>query len=70
MSLTTCKECGTEISTQADSCPKCGAVLKRKIGCLTYVLAGLAIPFIILAILVILAVIGIISSILLSPRAY
>lgn len=24
MSLITCKECGTEISTKAKSCPKCG----------------------------------------------
>ena len=30
MALTTCGECGTEVSTKADACPKCGAVRKRK----------------------------------------
>ena len=28
-----CKDCGTEISTEADSCPKCGAKLKKPSGC-------------------------------------
>lgn len=34
MALTKCTECGNEVSTNADSCPKCGAKVKRKsIGC-------------------------------------
>ena len=32
MSLTTCRECGKEISTRADACPNCGARRKRSIG--------------------------------------
>ncbi len=29
MGMTKCKECGNEISTKADACPKCGAKIKR-----------------------------------------
>lgn len=29
MALTTCKECGSQISTQARACPKCGAKVPR-----------------------------------------
>lgn len=29
MALAPCRECGTEISTEAKACPKCGAVPKR-----------------------------------------
>jgi RNA polymerase subunit RPABC4/transcription elongation factor Spt4 len=29
MSLKPCKECGNEVSTKANSCPKCGAVTRR-----------------------------------------
>ena len=36
MALKKCKECGNEVSTEAESCPKCGAVLKKKIGCLGF----------------------------------
>jgi len=32
MSLKKCKECGKDISTEAESCPKCGAVFKKKPG--------------------------------------
>jgi hypothetical protein len=32
MSLRKCKECGNEVSTTAESCPKCGAVLKNITG--------------------------------------
>jgi len=39
MAMKKCKECGNEVSTKATSCPKCGAVLKKKIGCLTVILA-------------------------------
>lgn len=34
MALKNCKECGNEVSTEAASCPSCGAILKKKIGCL------------------------------------
>jgi len=37
MALMKCKECGNEISTKATSCPKCGAAIKKKTGCLAYV---------------------------------
>lgn len=30
MALKTCKDCGTEVSTKAAACPKCGAPLKPK----------------------------------------
>jgi hypothetical protein len=33
MALVTCKECGGELSTKAEKCPKCGAVRKNH-GCL------------------------------------
>lgn len=36
MAIKKCKECGNDISTKAASCPKCGAVLKQKTGCFTY----------------------------------
>ena len=36
MALMKCKECGSEVSTQADTCPKCGAKkpAKKNSGCL------------------------------------
>ena len=34
MALKKCKECGNKISTKAVSCPQCGAVIKKKTGCL------------------------------------
>lgn len=37
--MTKCKECGTEISTTADACPKCGAKQVRTSGCAKVVLA-------------------------------
>ena len=33
MAMTKCKECGNEISTKADACPKCGAKQIRTSGC-------------------------------------
>lgn len=34
MALKKCKECGNEVSTKADTCPNCGAKVKRKgLGC-------------------------------------
>lgn len=29
MTMTTCKECGNDLSTKAESCPKCGAKVAR-----------------------------------------
>ena len=37
MGLRKCKECGNEVSTEAASCPKCGAVTKKKTGLLGYI---------------------------------
>lgn len=51
MALKKCKECGKEVSTKAESCPSCGAVLKKKTGFLTYIVAGFLI-------LIVLGVIG------------
>lgn len=41
MALYKCHECGTEISTEAKSCPKCGAKTTSKTGCGTLVLIGI-----------------------------
>lgn len=30
MAMTTCKECGAQVSTKAESCPSCGAKIKPK----------------------------------------
>jgi len=38
MALIRCKECGNEISTKADACPKCGAKQIRTSGCAKTVL--------------------------------
>jgi hypothetical protein len=38
MALTKCKECGTEISSKAESCPKCGAKNVKHYGCGTLIL--------------------------------
>lgn len=51
MAMTKCKECGNEISTKADACPKCGAKQVRTSGC-----AKVALVFIVGT--VFLAVIG------------
>ena len=41
MALKKCKECGNQISTKAKSCPKCGAVLKRKVsGFFSFIVLG------------------------------
>jgi len=42
--LTKCKECGNEVSKNAESCPKCGAPIKKKpkqYGCGTLILIGI-----------------------------
>ena len=33
MALTTCKECGKEISDRATICPQCGVPLRFEVGC-------------------------------------
>lgn len=40
-----CYECGNEVSMKAESCPKYGAVLKKKTGYLGYIGAGVLILF-------------------------
>ena len=40
MALTKCKECKKEVSTKAEACPHCGARLKEKSGCLSYIFVG------------------------------
>lgn len=37
--MTKCKECGADVSTKADACPKCGAKQVRTSGCAKVVLA-------------------------------
>ncbi len=54
MAMTKCKECGNEVSTKAASCPKCGAITKKKIGFLGYIGAAF----------LILIIVGIISSLM------
>lgn len=39
MAMTKCKECGGELSTKADSCPKCGAKQVRQSGCAQILIA-------------------------------
>jgi hypothetical protein len=41
MAMTKCKECGTEISTKAEPCPKCGAKAPKKTSAFTWLVAGL-----------------------------
>jgi hypothetical protein len=50
MALKKCTECGNDVSTKAASCPKCGAVIKNKTGCLGYIGAALLI-FIVLGVI-------------------
>lgn len=40
VSLNTCKDCGHNVSVNADNCPNCGAVLKKKTGMLSYLMVG------------------------------
>jgi len=50
MAMTKCKECGTDISTKADACPKCGAKQVRTSGCAKFAL-GAIIFFVLVSIL-------------------
>ena len=55
MALAKCKECGKEVSTEADKCPNCGAPVKSKgSGCFSAI--GVVIGFLIL--------VGVIGSLL------
>ena len=54
MALIKCKECGNDVSTQAQSCPKCGAVVakqKKPTGCGTLLIA-LFCAFVVVAIII------------------
>ncbi len=44
MALIKCKECGSDVSSKAGTCPKCGVTLKHKTSCLTMLLALILIP--------------------------
>jgi len=51
MSLIACKECGKDISSEAQNCPHCGIKIKRKgSGCITVVIIVLVIMIIFLSI--------------------
>lgn len=41
MALIKCKECGNNVSTKADACPKCGAKLKSSPGAISGCIVGL-----------------------------
>jgi hypothetical protein len=41
MSLVKCRECGTEVSTTAKACPKCGAAPPKKTSVATWVMGGI-----------------------------
>lgn len=53
MAIVKCKECGGEMSPKADTCPKCGAKLKRPPGCLQVILVVL-LGFVALALIALL----------------
>ena len=46
MALKKCGECGNKVSTKAASCPSCGAVVKKKTGCLAYMGAAFLIAIV------------------------
>lgn len=48
MAIAKCKECGGEMSTKAGACPKCGAKLKRPLGCIQLILV-MFLGFVVLA---------------------
>ena len=41
MALINCKECGAQVSTQAKSCPSCGAKIKKPTSIITWIFLGL-----------------------------
>ena len=50
MAMTKCKECGAEISTKADACPKCGAKQVGTSGCAKFAL-GVIVFFVFVSVL-------------------
>ncbi|WEH92317.1 zinc ribbon domain-containing protein [Acinetobacter soli] len=40
MALINCKECGAQVSTQAKTCPNCGAKVKKPTSKLTWIILG------------------------------
>ncbi len=44
MALTKCKECGSDVSTKADACPKCGAKRPRRTSLLAWLGALILVP--------------------------
>jgi hypothetical protein len=52
VALINCRECGTEVSTEAVSCPKCGAVQKKpaRSGCLVLFLILLGVPILLVVV--------------------
>lgn len=40
MALINCKECGAQVSTQAKTCPSCGAKVKKPTSIVTWVILG------------------------------
>jgi len=62
MALKKCKECGNDVSTTAASCPKCGAVLKKKTGFFRFI-GGAILIFI-----TILAVVALIEGVSNPPK--
>ena len=51
MALIKCKECGTEVSSKAETCPKCGVRVTVKNGCLTFIVV-IFLGFVTLAVLI------------------
>ncbi|EGT5713139.1 zinc-ribbon domain-containing protein [Cronobacter dublinensis] len=49
MALIKCKECGAEVSSKADVCPKCGAPFKLRVkgpsGCMMILLVIIGVLF-------------------------
>ena len=50
MALIKCRECGSQVSSKAEACPKCGVKMKKKTGCGTMVVALLLAPFVFVAV--------------------
>jgi RNA polymerase subunit RPABC4/transcription elongation factor Spt4 len=50
MALITCKDCGHQVSPNADKCPNCGARAPKKSRAGTFAVVGVALAFIIVAI--------------------
>jgi len=62
MALKACKECGNDVSTEAASCPKCGAALKKKGGFWRFIVASF------LIFITLIAVVAIIQSVSNPPK--